>query len=174
MKFSPFVLAAAVCLGATWSTTEPLPEPIPEPISEPTVVVIETPVVIEEPPAANRYDSLDLSEEGIDMLAKIIYLEARGEEFTGQVAVAEVVLNRCLSPRFPDTVPEVIYQEGQFEPASHIDTTEPTVTQYEAIFTALTSTEHVVSEETVFFARRAITQTNVVQIGAHYFSEADK
>ena len=173
----PLVVATSFCLGVAWGTAEPLPE-APEPVVEyvelTSADIEEVPVVIEEPQLVGRYDELALSEEDIDMLAKIIYLEARGEEFTGQVAVAEVVLNRCLSPDFPNTVPEVIYQEGQFEPAPYINTVQPSETQYAAITTALTPPDYVVTEETVFFARRAITHTNVVQIGAHYFSEADK
>jgi N-acetylmuramoyl-L-alanine amidase len=50
----------------------------------------------------------------LDILAKLVYGEARGEPFAGQVAVAAVVMNRVKSPLFPDTVPQVIFQEGAF------------------------------------------------------------
>ncbi|TCX53870.1 cell wall hydrolase [Dehalobacter sp. 14DCB1] len=53
-------------------------------------------------------------QEDVMLLAKIIYAEARGESFEGQVAVGAVVLNRVESPKFPDTIREVIYQPGQF------------------------------------------------------------
>jgi hypothetical protein len=46
----------------------------------------------------------------LDCLAEAIYYEARSESVRGQVAVAEVVMNRVLDPRFPDTVCEVVYQ----------------------------------------------------------------
>lgn len=45
-----------------------------------------------------------------DLLSRLVHAEAQGEPFAGQVAVATVVLNRVLSPDFPDTVPGVIYQ----------------------------------------------------------------
>lgn len=49
-------------------------------------------------------------------LAAIIYCEARGEPYEGQVAVASVVLNRVESTRFPNTIEEVISQPNQFTP----------------------------------------------------------
>jgi len=46
-------------------------------------------------------------------LAEALYFEARGETVLGQIAVAEVILNRAESDRFPDTVCEVIYQGSE-------------------------------------------------------------
>lgn len=54
------------------------------------------------------------TKEEWDMLAKVVYGEARGEVFTGQVAVAAVVLNRMDSAEFPNTMAEVIHQPGAF------------------------------------------------------------
>ncbi len=48
------------------------------------------------------------------LLARLISAEARGESYTGQVAVGAVVLNRIEHPSFPDTVSGVIYQKGAF------------------------------------------------------------
>ena len=48
------------------------------------------------------------------LLARIISAEARGEPYTGQVAVGAVVLNRVKHPSFPDTIAGVIYQPGAF------------------------------------------------------------
>lgn len=50
------------------------------------------------------------------LLANLIYCEAGGEPYAGQVAVGSVVINRVLSSRFPDTVVGVIYQKRQFSP----------------------------------------------------------
>ncbi len=52
------------------------------------------------------------------LLANLIYCEAGGEPYEGQVAVGAVVINRVLSSVFPNTVSGVIYQSGQFEPVS--------------------------------------------------------
>lgn len=51
----------------------------------------------------------DLSEQEM-CLAEALYFEARGEPVRGQIAVAEVILNRARSARFPDTVCDVVYQ----------------------------------------------------------------
>lgn len=52
------------------------------------------------------------------LLAKCIYAEARGESYTGQVAVGAVILNRVASSAFPNTVAGVIYQSGAFTAVS--------------------------------------------------------
>ena len=49
-----------------------------------------------------------------DLLARIISAEARGEPYSGQVAVGAVILNRTEHPSFPDTISGVIYQKGAF------------------------------------------------------------
>ena len=49
-----------------------------------------------------------------DCLAKAVYFEARGEPLEGQLAVAEVVMNRAASGRYPGTLCEVITQPWQF------------------------------------------------------------
>ena len=54
----------------------------------------------------------------LNLLSKLIYGEARGETYKGQVAVAAVVLNRVKSPLFPNTVSGVIYQSGAFTAVS--------------------------------------------------------
>lgn len=52
------------------------------------------------------------------LLAKCIYAEARGEPYTGQVAVGAVILNRVRSSSFPNTISGVIYQSGAFTAVS--------------------------------------------------------
>lgn len=51
----------------------------------------------------------------VNLLARVIYGEARGEPYTGQVAVAAVVLNRVKSSKFPNTISGVVYQSGAFD-----------------------------------------------------------
>jgi N-acetylmuramoyl-L-alanine amidase len=50
----------------------------------------------------------------LNLLAKFISAEARGESYTGQVAVGAVILNRVKHPSFPKTVAGVVYQRGAF------------------------------------------------------------
>ena len=55
-----------------------------------------------------------VSAEEINCLAKNIYMEARSESIKGQIAVALVTLNRVRSPRFHNTICEVVYAYKQF------------------------------------------------------------
>ena len=54
----------------------------------------------------------------VNLLARVVYGEARGEPYTGQVAVAAVVLNRVKSSKFPNTISGVVYQSGAFDAVS--------------------------------------------------------
>ena len=54
----------------------------------------------------------------VTLLAKAIYGEARGEPYTGQVAVGAVIMNRVKSSKFPNTISGVIYQKGAFDAVS--------------------------------------------------------
>ena len=55
------------------------------------------------------------SSTDLNLLARVVYGEARGEPYTGQVAVAAVVLNRVRSSSFPNTIAGVVYQSGAFD-----------------------------------------------------------
>lgn len=55
------------------------------------------------------------SSTDLNLLARVVYGEARGEPYTGQVAVAAVVLNRVRSASFPNSVAGVVYQSGAFD-----------------------------------------------------------
>ena len=54
----------------------------------------------------------------LNLLTRIVYAEARGEKYVGQVAIAAVVLNRVKSSSFPNSVAGVIYQPGAFTAVS--------------------------------------------------------
>ena len=54
----------------------------------------------------------------VDLIARAINGEARGEPYEGQVAVGAVILNRTRDPKFPKTVAGVIYQPGAFTAVS--------------------------------------------------------
>lgn len=58
--------------------------------------------------------SSSISSSDLNLLARCVYAEARGEPYTGQVAIAAVVLNRVKSPSFPNTISGVIYQPWAF------------------------------------------------------------
>ena len=64
--------------------------------------------------SSNSGGSGGASSSQVDLLARLISAEARGEPYSGQVAVGAVVLNRIKHPSFPNTLSGVIYQSGAF------------------------------------------------------------
>ena len=65
--------------------------------------------------SSSSSSSSSSNSSNLNLLARIIYGEARGEPYTGQVAVGAVVLNRVKSSSFPNTISGVIYQSGAFD-----------------------------------------------------------
>lgn len=144
---------------------------LPETAAEETTEEPEEPTV--EPEPENRYAELHFSDEDVYILACLVYHEARGESFEGQVAVVEVVLNRMLSDYFPDTVEEVVFQKygdvWQFSPAPYLYSAEPDKEQYLAVHTAIEEREHILSEDTVYFSTAPYNESVDMIIGNHYF-----
>ena len=62
--------------------------------------------------------STSTNSSNLNLLARVVYGEARGEPYTGQVAVAAVVLNRVNNSNFPNTIAGVVYQSGAFTAVS--------------------------------------------------------
>ena len=67
----------------------------------------------------NRDYDIEISSINVELLAKVIHAEARGESFEGQVAVGAVIVNRMESPEFPNTIEGVLYQSNQFKSVSN-------------------------------------------------------
>ena len=63
--------------------------------------------------SSNSTSSLS-SSSNLNLISRFVYAEARGEPYTGQVAVAAVILNRVKDSRFPNTTSGVVYQQGAF------------------------------------------------------------
>lgn len=63
------------------------------------------------------YGDLNLSQAEMDMLTAMIYCEARGESYEGQLAVGYVIMNRVRSTKFPNSLEAVLREHKQFEPA---------------------------------------------------------
>ncbi|MDD7351152.1 MAG: spore cortex-lytic enzyme [Clostridia bacterium] len=81
----------------------------------------------------SSYNSQD-----VYLLAKCVYAESRGEPYTGQVAVAAVVLNRVRSSSFPNTIAGVIYQPYAFTAVADGQINlEPNQTAYNAVRDAM-------------------------------------
>lgn len=119
----------------------------------------------------------DISEVSFDegdryLLANLIYCEAGGEPYEGQVAVGAVVINRVLSPCYPATVSGVIYQPSQFSPAGSgrlayaLSVDKATQSCYNAADEAMSGFSNVGS--CVYF-RTPVPGLEGIRIGNHIF-----
>ena len=106
------------------------------------------------------------------LLANLIYCEAGGEGYAGQVAVGAVVINRVLSSVYPDSVVGVIYQGGQFSPlasgwlAASLAENKATESCYQAADEAMRGNTNV--GNCVYF-RTPIEGLSGINIGGHVF-----
>ena len=106
------------------------------------------------------------------LLANLIYCEAGGEPYAGQLAVGAVVVNRVLSSVYPDTVNGVIYQNRQFSPVASgrlalaLAENRATAACYKAADEAMAGQTNV--GNCVYF-RTPIEGLSGIQIGGHIF-----
>jgi len=114
-----------------------------------------------------RY-GIEPTEAEMELLARVVWVEARGECAEGQQAVAEVVLNRMASETFPDSMHDVIYGEGQFRSVPWLEEAEPYQAQYDAIERALYG-PFVLPENVVYFATFQTNDRVWNRIGGHIF-----
>lgn len=125
-------------------------------------------IYTEEKPEADPRYGVELTWEEQQLLAKLIWLEARGESPEGQQAVAEVALNRLVSGKFGSTLQEVIYGEGQFRTTPFLGEAEAWQAQYEAIDAAL-SGPNILPMDVMHFATYPENDQVWGKIGGHIF-----
>lgn len=116
----------------------------------------------------SRYPDIDLTFAERQLLARVVWVEARGESAEGQQAVAEVVFNRLMSDGFPNNLRDVIYGENQFRSVKFLDDAEPGQAQYRAIENALYG-PYVLPTDVTYFARFATNNNIWGTIGGHIF-----
>ena len=115
---------------------------------------------------------ITFTEDDRYLLANLIYCEAGGEPYEGQVAVGAVVINRLLSSRYPDTLSGVVYQPWQFSPAASgrlalaLANNKATASCYKAADEAMSGYSNV--GNCVYF-RTPIPGLTGIQIGGHIF-----
>ena len=117
-----------------------------------------------------------VTKEEVELLTRVIYGEARGEDFLGQVAVGAVVLNRLKDPRFPKTIRSIVYQSGAFTAVNdrqiHLDPNNQAYKAAEAALSGLDPTNGAI----FYYNPRLATddwiksRTVVKRIGNHTFS----
>jgi len=127
--------------------------------------------------SASQADAASMySEEELLWLARITMVEAGYEPYEGQLAVANVILNRVKDPRFPDTIYDVIHAPGQFPPALNgkLKDVEPSESVWKAVRAAASGENNVPGA--VYFHNPKVASggfwkslTEVARIGNHRF-----
>ncbi|MGL4572132.1 MAG: cell wall hydrolase [Clostridium sp.] len=94
--------------------------------------------------------SLKITKADIDLMAKLVYCESRGEPFEGKIAVASVVLNRVMNPKFPNTINDVIFQKNAFSCVQNGKiVAQPNKSCYDAVYEAIRGKDP--TNEALFF-----------------------
>lgn len=121
--------------------------------------------------AKKDLSQINIAADDRELLACLIYCEAGAEPYEGKIAVGSVVMNRCMSGAFPDTIVGVIYQSGQFAPVASGRLAERLVLGansdcYSAADAVMSGTNNI--GDCLFF-RTVIDGINGTIIGNHIF-----
>ena len=150
--------------AASWTSPAPTSVPaVPAETAAPTPEPEPEPATIE---VSSRY--APVTDEEIELMARIVHLESNNQTFEGQQAVAEVILNRIWAQNFPDTAQEVVYSAGQFTTAKGAAAAVPTLENYMAVMAALYA-EPVTPLDVVYFNGEAESQYVWKQLDDHVF-----
>ncbi|MCI5874958.1 MAG: cell wall hydrolase [Clostridiales bacterium] len=125
---------------------------------------------LEEETYQNRWN-ISLTAEEIDLLAKIVWLESRGEPQEGQEAIVEVIFNRMVSDKYPDTLYDVLSQKNpvQFCSWKNRESAKPTEKEYQSIANVLNGNTNILRNDTLYFSTEPLTSRLDVMIGGHSF-----
>lgn len=126
---------------------------------------------------SSKQTLLYITQSDLDLMAKLVYAESRGEPFEGKVAVASVVLNRVVSPQFPNSIKEVIFQKNAFSCVQNNEiAANPDQNCYNAVYEAIRGVDP--TNNALFFYNpqiatcswmKSTSKTDVTTIGNHVF-----
>lgn len=153
------------------------------PVAVEAEVEVEADAPLELPELVEEYkDGFTLDEQG-KCLANAIYFEARGESLEGQLAVADVVINRAESKKYPATWCNVVKQKAQFSFVKN--RTFPKVRDMESWETAkavariaIEDAHEIVPEGVLWYHADYVSPrwryrlNEVAKVGVHIFYEA--
>lgn len=129
-------------------------------------------------PSIFDHEAKPFTEEDLTLLAKITMVEAGYESYEGQLAVANVILNRVNHSKFPNSIHGVIYSGKQFPPAHNglLDKSKPNASVLRAAKDALNGKNNV--EDAVYFFNPKVSKGSfwsslkvIVTIGHHSFAK---
>lgn len=117
-----------------------------------------------------------ISNNDLELMARTVKAEAGGESYSGQLGVAAVIVNRLKDPRFPNTIPGIIYAKNQFSVVRNLPYIKPDAASYLAVFDALLGFDP--SKGAKFFYNPVLstdkwifTTNKIRKIGKHVFSK---
>lgn len=127
-------------------------------------------VAREVPVIKNRWN-ITLTADEIDLLARIVWLEANGEPVQGQQAVVEVIFNRMASDLYPNTLYDVLSQKNpvQFCSWKNRNRAVPTDKEYQSIHQVLDGNTSILRNDTLYFSTKPLTANTDIRIGGHSF-----
>lgn len=108
------------------------------------------------------------TEREIDLMAQLVWHEAGNQDMVGKMLVADTVLNRMESERFPNTVEEVIFQKGQYTTAKVLGRIEPPIDCYGAVLSEIDGERY--NTEVFYFGRGWGCGTPLFKHQDHCFS----
>lgn len=127
---------------------------------------------------AKSTNSKTISSYEKDLLARLVRAEAQSEPYIGKVAVAEVVLNRVASNKFPDSIKGVIYQKNQFSPVTNGSINRAADSESIQAVEQAISNGNDVTNGSLYFYNPKVTNgswldslTTVTKIGNHTFKK---
>lgn len=128
----------------------------------------ETPIT-----SLNRW-GLELTEEEINLLARIVYLEAGIDSLIGKEAVVESIFNRmAFSDNFRGNLYTVLSTKGQYNTWKYRNDNKcnPGLEEYEAIYNVLYGRTNILEPEYVYFSRTKANGHDFIKVGKHWFGK---
>lgn len=117
----------------------------------------------------NRWGIKKVTKEEVRCLARIVYLEARGEGDKGEQAVIETILNRVAHKKFPNKITKVLSQKNQFTTWRKRFNAPVREKELKNIYKVLNGKTSVVSKKVVFFSTRPYNRKIELHYKHHYF-----
>ena len=119
----------------------------------------------------NRWN-VQLTAEEIEMLSRIVQLECGYDIQESKFATTETILNRMASPKYPNTLVEVLSQKGQFSTWKNRNITQanPTSDTYMCVIMVLNGQTNVLTIDSLKFNNKPIGQ-NPIKIGKQYYGK---
>ena len=136
-----------------------------------TFLALTTKVKADEITPMNKWN-IYLTFEEIEVLSRIVQLEAGGEIKESKYATIETILNRIVSEKYPNTLLEVVSQNGQFSTWKNVMSVKatPSIDTYQSVVAVLTGQTNILPFDNLKFNNQPIGN-NPIKIGNQYYGK---